>query len=360
MKEYNLYLKGYVGGYDFDSGYVDYVLDKHKDEEVSVLINSLGGSLATALSIASAFHRHGNVSVHFAGMNASAATIAALGAKTVTMEASAMYLVHKCAMPVFEWGTLNADELDRLIDGLHAQKCDLEKIDENVARMYGRRTKRCKEDLLDLMKKGGWLTSEEALSWGFVDEVTEDVEPAPVLTDEVATALAAEGLPIPDIPAARKDSPWGRFLTALGGFMQGRKAVDKDEDDTDTTNNPHIPTTMNMNYATVCALLAVATLTAEDDKVTLTTSQLQAIEDKLSALQESINVKTTELTARQTDLDAKAAEVARLQAEVAELKKRPGDESSTVIDDHSHAGKSEMDEYFDTVNKASALLASLS
>lgn len=351
MKQYHLYLKGYVGGYDFDSGYVDYVLDKHKDEEVTVLINSLGGSVATALSIASAFHRHGNVSVHFAGMNASAATIAALGARTVTMEASAMYLVHKCSMPVFEWGTLNADELDRLIDGLHAQKCDLEKIDENVARMYGRRTKRCKEDLLDLMKKGGWLNSGEALSWGFVDEVTEDVEPAPVLTDEVATALAAEGLPIPDIPAARKESPWGRFLTALGGFVQGRKA--------DTTTDNHIPTIMNMNYAAVCALLAVEALTAEDNKITLTTAQLQAIEDRLSALQESLNAKDTELTARQTELDARAAEVTRLQAEVAGLKKRPGDESHTVIDDHGHAGKSDMEEYIDTVNKASALFDSL-
>ena len=66
---YNLHLKGYVGGWDFDSDYVDYVLNKNTDKEVSVLIDSLGGQFNTALSISSAFRRHGNVHVHFVGLN---------------------------------------------------------------------------------------------------------------------------------------------------------------------------------------------------------------------------------------------------------------------------------------------------
>ena len=39
---YNLHLKGYVGGCDFDRNYVDYVLAKNKDKPVHVLIDSLG------------------------------------------------------------------------------------------------------------------------------------------------------------------------------------------------------------------------------------------------------------------------------------------------------------------------------
>jgi hypothetical protein len=77
--DYQLHLKGFVGGYDFDADYVDYILNKNKDSEVHVLIDSLGGRSNTALSIFSAFKRHGNVNVHFVGMNASAATIASLG-----------------------------------------------------------------------------------------------------------------------------------------------------------------------------------------------------------------------------------------------------------------------------------------
>lgn len=40
-----------------------------------MFVDSTGGSLATALSISSAFKLHGDVSVHFVGMNASAAII---------------------------------------------------------------------------------------------------------------------------------------------------------------------------------------------------------------------------------------------------------------------------------------------
>jgi len=48
--QYHLHLKGYVGGYDFDSDYVDYILAKYPDSEVKVIICSQGGSLTTALS----------------------------------------------------------------------------------------------------------------------------------------------------------------------------------------------------------------------------------------------------------------------------------------------------------------------
>lgn len=41
--KYHLHLKGFVGGYDFDSDYVDYILAKNEGKEVNVLIDSLGG-----------------------------------------------------------------------------------------------------------------------------------------------------------------------------------------------------------------------------------------------------------------------------------------------------------------------------
>ena len=95
--KYHLHLKGYVGGYDFDSDYVDYILNRDPDTEVHVLIDSLGGSLATALSIVATFRNHGNVHVHFVGMNASAATIASPGAKHVSIYSSERPLPTQCS-----------------------------------------------------------------------------------------------------------------------------------------------------------------------------------------------------------------------------------------------------------------------
>ena len=81
---YNISLKGYVGGSDFDRSTVDRELARHDGKQVNVLIDSLGGSLATGLSISAAFRNHGNVNVHFVGLNASAATIAVRSGRRIS------------------------------------------------------------------------------------------------------------------------------------------------------------------------------------------------------------------------------------------------------------------------------------
>ena len=100
---------------DFDRSKVDKELVKNDDKEVNVLIDRLGGSLATDLSISVAFRNHGDVAVHFVGLNASAATIASLGAAHISIDRGGMYLVHKCSTAFFEWGTINSDPFDTLI-----------------------------------------------------------------------------------------------------------------------------------------------------------------------------------------------------------------------------------------------------
>ena len=146
--QYALHLKGFVGGADFDRNYVDYVLAQHVGKPVNVLIDSLGGSVATALSIASAFRNHADVSVHFVGMNASAATIASLGAKHISIDANAMYLVHKCSMEFFQWASANADKLRSIIKEAEQMKENLDKMDSNIAEMYA---KKCKKEPTDLL-----------------------------------------------------------------------------------------------------------------------------------------------------------------------------------------------------------------
>lgn len=197
-KKFDLKLKGYVGGYDFDSNYVEYILEKSESKEVNVLIDSLGGSVASAFSICEAFRRHGNVKVHYVGMNASAATIASLGAKHISIATSGMYLVHKCSTVIAKWASLNADQLRQLIEEYDKQKKDMEKIDLNIAAMYADKCKKDKQALLDLMKVGGWLTAQEALDWGFVDEICNlpgDVTPK--VTAQVIEDLSEAGIPLP-------------------------------------------------------------------------------------------------------------------------------------------------------------------
>ena len=342
---YQLHLKGFVGGYDFDSDYVDYILNNNKDKEVHVLIDSLGGRSNTALSIFSAFKHHGNVNVHFVGMNASAATIASLGAKHITMDSSAMYLVHKCSVGFFEWGQLNSDGLQALIDNIEHQKADLDKLDANIAQMYATRCKKEPAELLELMKAGGWLTAQEALQWGFVDELTDyEGEDAPVLTDTMANAMSAAGIPIPDMPTmrltAQEQSAFAKFLTSLTQFFTNSKTHE-------IIKSPTQQSIMNKVFTRVCAILSCDHLESNEGKITLTDSQFDSLEAAIDADKQSIQSLKEQIQTLQTEKQTLASEKqqlesdkqtlsdanTQLQAEVTELKKKPADTSKQIVDD---------------------------
>lgn len=339
---YNISLKGYVGGYDFDRSTVDSVLAKNDGKQVNVLIDSLGGSLATGLSISAAFKNHGQVNVHFVGLNASAATIASLGAAHISIDAGAMYLVHQCSMAFFEWGSLNSAQFSTLIADCEKIKADLDKLDLNCARLYAARCKRKTEDLLALMKVGGWLTAKEALDWGFVDEITDLAdEPAPKLTDALASAMASEGMPIPNIPIAEadKDSAFSRFIAALTSFF--KPSVNS------TVNT--ITTAMHKTYTFLSAILADKPLTVSDGKATISTEQLDCIEDALADKDRLCNEQ------KQT-IEDRDKTIADLQAK---LDKKPAEPTSQVVEDNKGGGepapKNDVEQFVDTYNSARAL-----
>jgi len=242
-----------------------------------------------------------------------------------------MYLVHKCSMAFFEWGSLNSDQFATLIADCEKIKADLDKLDLNCAQLYASRCKRKTEDLLALMKAGGWLTAKEALDWGFVDEITDLAdEPAPKLTDALASAMANAGMPIPNIPIAEvdKDSAFSRFLAALTSFFK-------------PSTNP-ITTAMIKTYTFLSAILADKPLTVKDGAATVTVAQLDAIEDALAEKDRLCNEQ------KQT--------IADLQAK---LDKTPAEPSKQVVEDNKPGGepkpKNDVEAFVETFNSARAL-----
>ena len=342
MTQYHLHLKGYVGGADFNTESVLATLAANPDAEVSVLVDSTGGQLATALSISSAFHRHGKVHVHFSGMNASAATISSLGAQRISMDASALYLVHKCSVAVFEWASMNADQLQEYIDSLDKQKENLEKLDSHVAAMYAARCRKPQEDLLALMKTGGWLTAKEAKEWGFVDDITEYEEDVkPMMTEALATALATACIPIPAIPYAKgkteqpSEPLFTRFMAALTGlFTFGNKTPEAASQDSDTsihnqednqTQTPNTPITPMKQMPHIEATLQVEGFTPNaEGSVPLTEAQLQSLEDHITA-------QETRITDHENQLTERNNRITELEAEVTALKATPAETTTNVV-----------------------------
>lgn len=370
--QYALHLKGFVGGADFDRNYVDYVLNQHMDKPVNVLIDSLGGSVATALSIASAFRNHADVSVHFVGMNASAATIASLGAKHISIDANAMYLVHKCSSAFFEWGSLNADQFASLIADIEKIKADLDKLDLNIARMYSAKCKKNASDLLELMARGGWLTSQEALDWGFVDEITDlPEEAAPKLTDAVASAMAAAGMPIPNIPIADKDKEGGlatpdfggasaiveqarestrlaqnvsRFLAAIASLFSAKPAHQPE-----IVSNAQI-TIMSKDFHLLSAALGAEGIAVTDNVPSVSLDDLTTIEAALAERDRQILSERKRYEERLADLNA----------QVATLKQAPADSTTNVVDtNHNKQDETPLDAYYRRVNAAKEMFNAL-
>lgn len=346
---YHISLKGYVGGYDFDRATVDKELAKNEGKQVNVLIDSLGGSLATGLSISAAFKNHGNVNVHFVGLNASAATIASLGAAHISIDAGAMYLVHQCSMAFFEWGSLNSAQFETLIADCEKIKADLDKLDLNCAQLYAARCKRKPEDLLSLMKVGGWLSAKEALDWGFVDEITDLAdEPVPKLTDALASAMASEGMPIPNIPIAEaeKDSAFSRFLAALTSLFSAK--AERQADNKPSTNP--IATAMIKTYTFLSAILADKPITVKDGTASVSTAQLDAIEAALADKDRICNEQ------KQT-IEDRDKTIADLQAKLA---KQPAEPTKQVVEDSKpgdNAPKNDVETFVETFNSAKALFA---
>ena len=321
---YQIIIDDYIGDWwlGTDKQSIRRQLDRYKDEHVDVKISSLGGSLDDGLDIRQQFIDHGDVTAHLHGFVASAATVVAMGAKRIVMGKYALFLVHQCSNEVFEWGQMNATDLQTLIDRLQKNKEDNEKIDGVLAAMYASRCKNhSQEELLDLLKESKWLTAQEALDWGFIDEIAED-DVAPEMTNALARKFNAAGLPLTGLEIQPDSTAFG-FHTVLESLKAIKDMLTPKNklaacDDTSTKL-----VIMDKKFTNVASLLNLEAIAITDGSATLTADQLQAIEDRLNELQSQ----------HQTDADTIAERdktISGLEAQVKNLQQAPADTTGKV------------------------------
>lgn len=366
-KKYDLRLKGTVGYWDFNKDDVDYILDKKQDEEVHVLIDSLGGRVDEALSISSAFAAHGNVHVHYRGMNASAATISSMGAKHISIDSSALYLVHKCSFVIFEWDALNADELLAKAEEYKKKAADAEKIDITIATMYAKRCKKPMNELKDLMAENKWLTAKEALEWGFVDEVIDECEDIH-LTASVASAMASVGMPVPNMSVEADGffQMMRQWLDRLFSSYEKNGASSMTEDTPVNAAEPPVNENIKSNqslmkktFVLVAAVLAaIQSALPEADaegKYPLDEPALDALENALKEADQAKADKDTEIQSLKDQLAAKQTELDTANDRIAELEAEPADKVHRVTDTGDHkpaADENPMQQLYNTFERA--------
>lgn len=348
-RNFHLFLKGTVGDAwfsDFNVDFVNYVLEKHKGSQVNVLIHSLGGYTGEGMAISSLFKIHGDVHVHFIGMSASAATIAAMGAKHISIDADAAFLVHKCSSYVRKWEPMNADQIDNFIGELEKRKSDQQTLDNCVAGLYARRCKKSSEELMQLMSKDTWLTAQQALEWGFVDEITDDKEDKEKKPSEsVLSSMSAAGMPLPPGVSVRKRSVRERFLDFMNEIFHNQQpeASDPDADGAQNISQSQMDT---QNSKAQQPQQAQQPQEAQQPQSSAQQPAAQQQAPAQSQQSDTLSDKDREIADLKAQLAAK-------DAQIASLGKQPAETTSSVVD----SDKSAPDKYA-PVSEAEAIAAS--
>jgi len=132
-----------------------------KGKDITVHINSAGGDVFQGQAIYSALKSYtGKVTVKIEGLAASMATIIALAGDRIEMTANSLFMIHSPMSNVFG----NKSQMRRQINAL-------EKVESTMLSVYSKRTKMSDDKINLMMETETWLSADEALQMGFIDEV---------------------------------------------------------------------------------------------------------------------------------------------------------------------------------------------
>lgn len=331
--KYDIVISGTIGGWDcLSTGYVRYLLNQKKDKDVHVAFCSLGGYVMDGLVLNQIFKDHGKVHAHAFGMNASISTIAMLGCATIDIVKSSLFLIHNCSTVIMKYDQQNKEQLDDYIKTLTQQRNDLNTFDDLLAQMYADKSGKTKEECAAQMKKGNWLTAQQAFDFGFVDSIRDDKEDeaktdaykaqfknAFTCNTNIYEEAGIPPLPQPQQPMASvADSDGNPTPSFLQKTLQGIKNLLHKTNVEDNNTEMSKPT---LALAGIQAALAVDSLPTDDKgQVVLTEDQAKKLNSLLAKPAEDNKNESPAPQGASPATEQPKDEVSQLRAELAQLK----------------------------------------
>jgi ATP-dependent Clp protease protease subunit len=150
-----------IGSGTLSSSHVQSQLEAAAGADVEVHISSVGGSAFDAIAIYDLLKKYdGTVTTYVDALAASAASIVAMGGKSVVMSKYALLMIHK---PMVGTGG-NADELLKDVQMLNT-------VQSRLAQIYMDKTGLDGVTINSLINAVTWLSADQALDLGFIDQV---------------------------------------------------------------------------------------------------------------------------------------------------------------------------------------------
>jgi len=167
-EEVDVYIYDEIGSYDISAkSFIDEIKD-HKGKTLNIHINSLGGEVFDGMAIANAIKNYkGKTRTYIEGIAASISTVIALSADEVYMAENSLFMIHNA------WGGSMGDAKE-----MRKQAELLDKISNEIARIYTKKSSLPQDKILSMMNEETWLDAKEAKDMGFVDYITEPVKVA--------------------------------------------------------------------------------------------------------------------------------------------------------------------------------------
>src|SRR5690625_1082365 len=136
-------------------------LEKANGEDIEVVINSGGGDVFAGSEIYTAIKEYkGNVTTKIVGIAASAASVIAMAGDRVLMSPTAQMMIHNVSS--MAWGDYRDLEHEAEV---------LKNYNKTISNAYRIKSDLEESELLEMMSKETWLTSQQALNLNLIDEV---------------------------------------------------------------------------------------------------------------------------------------------------------------------------------------------
>lgn len=338
--EYQLVISGTIGSWwnGCSADYVRYVLNNNKDKDVHIGFCSLGGYVKDGLEMHQAFKDHGRVHAHAFGMNASISTIAMLGCKTIDIVKGSFFLIHNVSVWIDRFEQANKEAIDKMIDDLKLQRDSLNTFDDVLASMYADKTGKSIDECKKQMKKGNWMTAQQAVDFGLVDSIRADASAEKAANEfnssfinNYTTIYKDAG--IPPLPSAEDDklsliaddngNPTQSFLQKTWHGLQN------------LIRNPHAENNYNKmtdKFKKVQNILNLQNLATDDKGNVLLT------DDQASAVDKHLNDADDKMAGLEADVKTRDEEIAKLKAKVETLEKKSKEDDEQINALKSGAG----------------------
>ncbi|TWW13165.1 hypothetical protein LABALGNA3A7_09710 [Dellaglioa algida] len=196
----NIY--GVIDGSEISAKNIREILDTANPESITVRINSVGGDVQEGIAIGNVIKSYGVPTVAYVdSLCASIATVIAVSCDKTIMAANATFMIHNPSGSMEAGTTMTAVELTSLAAAL-------ESMAHSIKQSYLDKGVKIAESKLDeLMAAETWLTAQEALDMGFIDEIGEPVKAVACATRAMLNMYenAPDDLPTqedPDEPAS--------------------------------------------------------------------------------------------------------------------------------------------------------------